>query len=391
VVGIARPHDADLEALHFGESRAPLLRRIGGRAQIGNRGRDGFEPRFESARQAQQHGVALIGRRIAAVAENGDARQALAQQSHELLVHAQRDFSAARGKQRHVACKLQRIAEPLLGLDINVLAGEILALPRNLGKFWAFAFGRAQAPLVFIPAFGEIAAHQQENAESGPRIGVVRRQRYGAAQHRNALFEAAAVVQRGAEIGPGVGVIGIDLNGAPIGDDRFVEAPQRMQRVAEIAMRLGEIGIGRDRLALGLGGFFVIFELVQRDAEIAQRRGHRRLDLDRCARRVGGELGPAGKAEHFAEIGVKQCHPRRELRRPLHVLDGIAELAVLVADDAEQMLGLRDVRLRLEDLAAHRLRLHQAALVAAALGMHQGFAERQNSRVRLGFGHDRLD
>jgi len=30
-----------------------------------------------------------------------------------------------------------------------------------------------------------------------------RRQRYGAAQHRNALFEAAAVVQRGAEIGPG--------------------------------------------------------------------------------------------------------------------------------------------------------------------------------------------
>ena len=358
MVGIARPHDADLEALHFGESRAPLLRRIGGRAQIGNRGRDGFEPRFESARQAQQHGVALIGRRIAAVAENGDARQALAQQSHELLVHAQRDFSAARGKQRHVACKLQRIAEPLLGLDINVLAGEILALPRNLGKFWAFAFGRAQAPLVFIPAFGEIAAHQQENAESGPRIGVVRRQRYGAAQHRNALFEAAAVVQRGAEIGPGVGVIGIDLNGAPIGDDRFVEAPQRMQRVAEIAMRLGEIGIGRDRLALGLGGFFVIFELVQRDAEIAQRRGHRRLDLD---------------------------------RRPLHVLDGIAELAVLVADDAEQMLGLRDVRLRLEDLAAHRLRLHQAALVAAALGMHQGFAERQNSRVRLGFGHDRLD
>ena len=166
-------------------------------------------------------------------------------------MHAQRDLGAAREKKRHVARELQRIAETLLGLDINVLAGEVFALPRDFRKFRALALGRAQPPLVFVPAFGEVAAHEKENAEAGPRIGVMRRQRDGAAQCRNAFFEAAAVMQRGAEIGPAVGIIGIDLDGAAVSGDRLVEAPQGMQRVAEIAVRLGKIGLGRDRLALG--------------------------------------------------------------------------------------------------------------------------------------------
>ena len=117
------------------------------------------------------------------------------------------------------------------------------------------------------------------------------------------------------------------------------------------------------------GGLLVVLQFVKRDAEIAQRRRHVRLDLERAPRRFGGEARAAGKAQHLAEIGMKQRDLRRKPDRALHVLDRLAELAVLVRDDAEQMLGLRRLRLRLEDAAAERLRLHQPALVAAALGM----------------------
>ena len=78
---------------------------------------------------------------------------------------------------------------------------------------------------------------------------------------------------------------------------------------------------------------------------------------------------------------MKQRDLRRELDRALHVLDRLAELAVLVRDHAEQMLGFGHVGLRLEDLAADRFRLHQPALAAAALGVHQRFAERQKRLV----------
>ena len=114
----------------------------------------------------------------------------------------------------------------------------------------------------------------KQNAEPGTGIGVMRRERDGAAQCRNAFFEAAAVMQRGAEIGPAVGIVRIELDGAAIGDDRFVEAAQGVQRIAEIAVRFGEIGLGRDRLALRARGAFVILQFVERDAEIAQRRRH---------------------------------------------------------------------------------------------------------------------
>ena len=118
-------------------------------------------------------------------------------------------LAGARGERRDIARELQRVAKALLGLDIDVLAGEAFALPRIFRKFWALALGRAQPPFVFVPAFAEIAAHEQEYAEPGMGVGVMRRQRDGAAQRRNTFVEAAAMMQRGAEIGPGVGVIGI--------------------------------------------------------------------------------------------------------------------------------------------------------------------------------------
>ena len=156
-----------------------------------------------------------------------------------------------------------------------------------------------------------------------------------------------------------------------------------MQRIAEIAVRFGEIRAGGDGLALRQRRFLVVFQFVERDAEIAQGRRHRRLDFERAPRLRHREPRPSGEAEHLAEIGMKQSDVWGELGRPLHMLDRLAKLAVLVGDDAEQVLGLRQVGLCLQHLPANRVGLHQPALGAATLGIAQRLAERHDGGIRL--------
>jgi hypothetical protein len=298
-------------------------------------------------------------------------------------VHTQRHRTGAGGEQRNVARELQRVAKTLLGLHINVLAGEAFALQGPLWKTRALALARAQPPLIFLPALGQIATHEQEDAEPGVGVGVMRQERDRAAQCHASLIETAGVVQRGAEVGPGVGVVGLQFDGAGVGSDRAVELAQSMQRVAEIAVRLGEGRIGGDCLALRPRRFLVVLQLIERDAEVAQRRRHRWLDFERAPRLLGRELGPAGEPVHLAEIGVEQRHLRRKLDRALHVDDRLAQSSVLVRDHPEQVFCLRHIRLQLEDLAADRLCLDQPALAAAAFGVHQRFADRHERCLPL--------
>ncbi len=374
MLGIAGPHQPDFEALHPCQLLAPALRGIDRRLQIRHARGNGFEPRPEQPRQAQKYGVALVRRGIAAVAEHGDAGQALTQQPHQLLMHTQGDALRAPGKQRDVTGELQRIAEALLGLNIDMFAGKALACPGNFRKARALAFARAQPPFILVQTLAEFATHQQENAEAGPGVGVMRRQCDRAPQRGDAFIEAVAMVERRAIIGPAIGIIGLELDGAAIGGDRLVELPHRVQRIAEIAVRLGEVRRGSDRLALRTCGSFIVFQLVERDAEIAQRRRHLGLDGERAPRLIDGELRPPGKAEHLAEIGMKQRDLRRKPGRALDMLDGLSKLAVLMRDDAEQVFGFRRARLSLEDLTAHRLGFHQPAFVAAAIGVLQRLA-----------------
>jgi hypothetical protein len=288
----------------------------------------------------------------------------------------------ARGKERNVARELQAVAEALLSLHVDVLAGQTFALPRLLRKARSLALAGAQPPFVFVPAFAEIAAHQQQDAEPGMGVGLVGRKCQGVAQHHHAFLEPAAVVQRGAEIGPGVGKFRLQRDGTAISGDGFVEAPQAVQGIAEIAVRLGEVRTGGDRLPLRRGGRVVVFQLVQRHAEIAQRPGHLRVDLERAPRFLGSELGAARQPQHLAEIGVVEGAVRRQADRALHMLDGFAKPAVLMGDDAKQVLGLRHLGLRLQDAPADRLGFHQAAFGAAAIGVRQRFADRHKGRWR---------
>ncbi len=158
-----------------------------------------------------------------------------------------------------------------------------------------------------------------------------------------------------------------------------------MQCVAEIAVRLGEIRIGGYRLPLRVGGLFVVFQLIERDTEITQGRRHFRLDRRaRAAPASTASLRSASEPEHFAEIGVKQRNAWRKLGRALHVFDRLAELAILVCDDARADAPLR------AGSAAPRARAgklssasSKPAFAAAALSISERFAERHEGRGLL--------
>jgi len=63
------------------------------------------------------------------------------------------------------------------------------------------------------------------------------------------------------------------------------------------------------------------------------------------------------------------------------MLDRIAQAAVLVGDQPEQVLGYRQVRLRFEDAPAHRLGLDEPVLGAAALDVHERIVDRHEAGV----------
>ena len=108
-------------------------------------------------------------------------------------MHPQGYAAGTRGEQRYIADKLQCIAETLFGLDVNVLSGEIFTLPWLFGKSRTLAFAGTQPPLVFIPAFTEIAAHQEQDAKAGSGIGVIWRQRDRPAQRHHAVVELSGI------------------------------------------------------------------------------------------------------------------------------------------------------------------------------------------------------
>jgi glycosyl transferase family 2 len=285
----------------------------------------------------------------------------------------------------------QAIAKSLLGLDVDVLAAEVFALPRPFRKARTRAFGRAQPPFVFVPALGEIAPHQEENAEPGMRIGMMRRQGNRVTQGGDSLLEGTAMVQRRAEIGERRGMTRIERHGPAIGCDRLVVTPLSVERVAEIAVRISEIRAELDCLAVRPLGLGIVLQLVERDAEIGVGHRHRPVDGDGSLCRFGGEARPPDKPQHLTEIGVVERGLRREFGGVADVLDRLVELAALMRDETEQMLGVWEIRLRGEDTLEQVLRFRQAALDAPLLGEQQRLAERQRLRWRADLRRRRLN
>jgi hypothetical protein len=65
------------------------------------------------------------------------------------------------------------------------------------------------------------------------------------------------------------------------------------------------------------------------------------------------------------------------------MFDRLGELAALMRDQAEKMLGLGQVRLRFQHTAANRLGIHQPAFGATALHIGERLAERYGVSHRI--------
>src|ERR1700722_6324278 len=134
-----------------------------------------------------------------------------------------------------------------------------------------------------------------------------------------------------------------------------------MQRIAETGVRQGEFGIERDGAAMLGRRRFEILLLVERNAEIAERLGIIGLERDRPAAFGDRLVDVPGEAAHLAQIGMKERHVGGERDRAAQLRDRLFELAGLVGDQAEEMDRVWLARLRLQDLAALRLRLQEPA------------------------------
>jgi hypothetical protein len=230
---------------------------------------------------------------------------------------------------------------------------------------------------MFFPA-------RQQDAEPGTRIGVIGRQRERPAQRRDGLLEVPGMVERGAEIAPRIGEARRQRDGVPIGGDRLVEALERIERVAEAAMGQREIRLERDGATMTRSGLVEFLQLVQGDAEIGESLWIIGFQRDRAPAFCDRLVDTARQPAHLAQIGMVERHVGRELRRPPQVRDGIAEPPRLVGDNAEQMDGVRLVRLCRQDAVAQRLRLGKPAGTAVLLGQHEGIRQRHGLAKRPG-------
>ena len=136
------------------------------------------------------------------------ARPVISSQSGSLDLH--HDACVARRDQRHVTAELNGIAESLLAVEQDRLAGDIvLPKPERLRKFvrWDSRGGSLAAPLIFDPSTLEVAGDEARQALEKMRVGMVRTQRNRSIVTRQRLIEPLQVVQRNAAIGQRLGPI----------------------------------------------------------------------------------------------------------------------------------------------------------------------------------------
>jgi len=190
-------------------------------------------------------------RRVARDDHLGHARQAIAQAAQRRL-HFQDDARAARGDQRRVAQEMDRVAEPLLGVQQDRAAGDVFAAPLRPVEFPRIrqGFARAPAPLVFDPAAVQVAGAQPGHRAHRVGFGAAGIERDRAIERCQGFAVTALLLQRDAEVLVRVGQIGPQFQGATQRLLGFDCAIERQQRDPVIGVRRRELRIERQRLKL---------------------------------------------------------------------------------------------------------------------------------------------
>jgi len=155
------------------------------------------------------------------------------------LRHLDDDPRAAPGQERHIPEELDGVAQPLLVMQKDRLAGNVLAAPERPREILRLVERVLPAPLVSGPALFQIAGGKQRQGSVPGGVDKLRLQRHGSVAARDRRREPVAVQQRHAKIAVRLGAGGVVRDRALKARDRFVSAVAQQQQDAKIGQRLG--------------------------------------------------------------------------------------------------------------------------------------------------------
>ncbi len=370
--GIALPDQPDRDALMGAEALTPGTDQLRVGGYIRCRGRHGIRLGLEDHRQGQKRHLDVEIRRLLLGAEQHVDAVDRAQQRQQRLLRAQHHAAAARLHHRRIAHELQHVAEALLALQKDGLAGKILALPaRPVGLQELLAeVAVFQPPLVLRPRRFPIARGDQAEAEQrmqlrplgvaderiavrGDRLLVLVR-RLGSRRRRMHGCRDRRVELRS---------LGVARQCIAQGRDRLVLPTEVIEQSSIVDQRVDVIGLEREHVAKGIECQVVQSEPGHRPGQAVEC--HHVARPHRQGRRVGGKRGAdlAILQQDPAEIGVCLRVRRIEGDRLLDELLGARRFPKLQSDDAAHMRHQWLDR----GLLGHRLEQHLGAVELALI------------------------
>jgi hypothetical protein len=286
-------------------------------------GRLGERGEVGAAEMGQRHHRGMhveVGQLLAfgdGLVDEVDGGQKLLQQ--RLAEHQHRGAAAFQ-----LACEAheqEHVAQALLGIEQDALAGDRPAVPRRLGEIGCRRFGQALARFIGGEARRQLAAHQERNGELDPGAPIVGMERQRAAEAADGFVEPAEIAQAECEVEEALGIVAVERDRLEVMFHRLVEPVGGAQRIAEIGMQRGIVGIGRERQPVMRHRCLELADQPQRDAEIVVQFGvigtnaeQAQVGRDRLVEPAGA-MGLGGQSQLLDEtVGVIAEQRRRRDR-----------------------------------------------------------------------------
>ena len=156
----------------------------------------------------------------------------------ELLAAGNHHLPSAPLDQPRVADELDRVTQPLLGMQKDRSTLERSAVPDGLIERAYSTRLAPRAPFVLIPTSLEVAHLQPGHGPVQVGLGEVGREAKRLVVALHGFGKPPLGLKHQAEVVVGAGVVGLVMQGAKVAGSRFIEHPLRLECVAQIVMCL---------------------------------------------------------------------------------------------------------------------------------------------------------
>jgi hypothetical protein len=323
---------------------------------------------------------------------------AAGQEAHQGRLAHHGDTATTLMHQRDVPDELQRIAQPLLGMDEDGPPVQGGAVPEGGAERRQSAeFLALPSPFVTRPSVLELAHLEPGQRLIPMRLGIVRLEADRLLIARVGLVEPALLPQCDAEVVVGIGKVGLEADGPLVARHGLREPVLLFQDAPQVVVGIGIVGLEADGpLKTGRGLLEIVLPR-QHDAQVVLHIGVVGLEADDppIARHGVVELVLPGQAEPQVVVGagrvgvemegpliarhrlVELVLPRQHLPEivmgieivglesggPLIARDGVVQLVLPRQHDAEVVMAFRIVGLEPECLLVARDGIVELALL----------------------------